>query len=334
MRDYLIIFISSFAATLLATPLARKFAFMANVVDRPSSYLKIHKNPTPYLGGIAIFLGILCSLLVANLYLNMDGAYLRGLIVIAALVTALGLLDDIIDIKQTYKFFAQILLALGVVYMGFRVNIFPIAYIAVPLTVFCVIGACNALNLLDGLDGLAGGVSAISGVFFLILFLRANDAFGIALSLAIVGACLAFLLFNFNPASIFMGDAGSMLLGFTLSVLMIRYSSASYDFKAFFMSIIICGVPIFDTALTYTRRYINNRPIFPGDRSHFYDQLVDRGLSAKKTVLISYLIGLSFGVSALLMNSFPELPAFFIFLSVLSAVLFAALKMNMLRIIK
>lgn len=331
--NYLIIFVISFAVTLLATPAARKLAFMTGVVDRPGS-LKVHRKPVAYLGGVAILLGLIGGLLMAGRYFDMGGAPLKGVIVISILVTDLGLLDDIIDIKQTYKFAAQIVLAVGVVYAGLRVNVFPFEYVAIPLTVFCVIGACNALNLLDGLDGLAGGVSAIAGVFFLILFLRINDGFGMALALALVGACLAFLIFNYNPASIFMGDAGSMLLGLILSILIIRYSSTPYDLRSFLMAIVICGVPIFDTALTYARRYINNRPIFPGDRSHFYDQLVDRGVPPKKTVLISYLIATTFGVAALLMSSFSGVAPFIIFLCVLSAVLFAVLRMKMLRIVK
>ena len=329
----LIVLAISFMVTLLATPIARKAAFMTGIVDRPGS-LKVHRKPVAYLGGVAILLGIASGLLAAGRYLGMSEAPLRGLLAVSALVTGLGLLDDIMDIKQTYKFFAQILLAVAVIYAGFRVNVFPAAYIAVPLTAFCVIGACNAMNLLDGLDGLAAGVSGISGVFFLILFLRTGDGFGILLSFALVGACLAFLIFNFNPASIFMGDAGSMLLGLTLSILIIRYSSTPYDLRSFLMAIIVCGVPIFDTALAYARRYINNRPIFPGDRSHFYDQLVDIGIPARKTVLISYLMALAFGAAALLMSAFSGAAAFVIFLCILSAVLFAVLRMKMLRIVK
>lgn len=332
MLEYFVILISSFVLTLLIIPLVKKIAFMTNALDKPINNLKIHKKPVPYLGGIALLIGILISLLIANLLFLFDQTCFWGLFTGAVIITLLGLLDDLFNIKQTYKFYAQILFASGMVYIGFRVETFPFPYIAIPLTIFYVIGACNALNLLDGLDGLAAGISAISSLFFFFLFLGKNDAFGIALSLSLLGSCIAFLLYNFNPASIFMGDAGSMLLGLVLSILMIRYSSTPFDFKTFLIPILVCGVPIFDTALTYTRRYINNRPIFPGDRSHFYDQLFDRGFSVKKTVFISYCIGILFGIIALLMKKVSEVAVFFIFFSILFILVMIISKMKMLRI--
>lgn len=303
---------------------------MTNVLDNPVNDLKIHNKPIPYLGGIALLLGVLISLSIAGFWFSFNQTYFWGIFASTIIITFLGLLDDLFDIKQTYKFIAQLLAASGMVYIGFRVGTFP--YIAIPLTIFYIIGACNALNLLDGLDGLAAGVSAISSLFFFILFLGNNDAFSIALSLSLLGACLAFLIYNFNPASIFMGDAGSMLLGVILSILMIRYSKTSFDFKSFLMAILICGVPIFDTALTYTRRYLNNKPIFPGDRSHFYDQLIDRGLSVRKTIFISYSLGIFFGIIALIMNEVSEAAASFIFFSILFVIVIVVLKMNMLKI--
>jgi UDP-GlcNAc:undecaprenyl-phosphate GlcNAc-1-phosphate transferase len=332
MIKYSLILITSFSITILFTPVAKRIAFMANVLDNPVNELKIHKKPIPYLGGIALLLGVLISLSIAGLWFSFNQTYLWGILASTIVITFLGLLDDLFDIKQTYKFVAQLLIASGIVYIGFRVGTFP--YIAIPLTIFYIIGACNALNLLDGLDGLAAGVSAISSLFFFLLFLMNNDTFGIILSLSLFGACAAFLFYNFNPASIFMGDAGSMLLGIMLSILMIRYSETPFDFKSFFTAILICGVPVFDTALTYLRRYLNNKPIFPGDRSHFYDQLIDRGFPVKKTVLISYSIGILFGIIALIMRGTSDLSAFIIFISILFALFVIVMKMDMLRIRK
>ena len=331
MLEYIFIPISSFILTFLFTPLARKIAFVANVFDNPSNDLKVHKKPIPYLGGIALVLGILIALVVANHQFSFIRTYFLGLLTASIIITSLGLLDDLFDIKQTYKFFVQIILAIGLVSIGFRVETFPAPYIAIPLTIFYITGGCNALNLLDGLDGLAAGISAISSLFFFVLFLDNNNIMGIAISLSLLGSCVAFLVFNFNPASIFMGDAGSMFLGMMLSVLMIHYSDTPFEYKFFLIPILICGVPIFDTALTYTRRYINKKPVFPGDRSHFYDQLIDRGFSVRKTVLISYCIGIFFGIVALIMYKVSDVKAALIFLSVLFTLIIVVRKMNMLK---
>lgn len=332
MLKLFILPIISFVITLLFTPIAKKLAFKANALDNPDNNLKVHKSPIPYFGGIALVLGILIALIIANHQFQFNRTYFWGLLTASIIITSLGLIDDIFDVKQTYKFLVQIILSIGLVSIGFRVETFPAPYIAIPLTIFYITGSCNALNLLDGLDGLAAGISAISSLFFFVLFLDNNDIMGIAISLSLLGSCVAFLVYNFNPASIFMGDSGSMFLGMMLSVLMIHYSKTPFEYKSFLIPILICGVPIFDTALTYIRRYINKKPIFPGDRSHFYDQLIDRGFSVKKTVLISYCIGIFFGIVALVMYRVSDIKAALIFLSVLFTLIIVVMKMNMLKI--
>lgn len=331
MWGILFILIISFIVTLITTPLLREIALKKNIVDQPDSSLKIHIKPIPYLGGVAMFLGISVSLIFAVFHLDFDRRLLFQIEITLFLIMVLGLLDDVFNIKQNYKFVIQILVSLFLVTSGLRIASIPVVYISIPLSIFYIIGACNALNLLDGLDGLASGITAIATSFFCILFLIKGDDFGLMLSICLLGVCLAFLIYNFSPAKIFMGDAGSMLLGLMLAILMIRYSSKPYDFINFVSPIVICGVPIFDTALTYLRRYLNNRPIFPGDRSHFYDQLVDRGLTAKKTVFISYALGVVFGLAALIINYIPLIPSILTIIALISTLSVFILKMKMLR---
>ncbi len=329
---HMLIFAAAFAVTLAATPAARKAAMVLGVYDMPENELKVHKKPVPYLGGLAIFAGLAAGAALAGRFFDLDAVLITGLFVCAALITAVGALDDIFDIKQRYKFFIQIALALGLTASGFITEVIPFVPAAAALSVFFIVGASNALNLLDGLDGLAAGVTAVAAFFFFVVFAGKGDVTGMALSASLGGASLAFLVFNFNPASIFMGDAGSMLLGLMLAVLMIWNARAAYDFSSLFVSILICAVPIFDTALAFTRRYLNNRPIFPGDRSHFYDQLVDRGFSVRKTALTSYLLGGVFGAAALFVGTLPVFWGLAVFAAVICASGAAAMKLRMLTI--
>jgi len=331
-HSYLFVFAAAFLTTLVATPIARKAAMVFGIYDRPENELKVHKKPIPYLGGLAILAGLLVPLSLAGRSFPSAPFLLPGLYLAATVITLIGVLDDVFDIKQRYKFFIQIVIALALVSAGFRVEVIPFFPLAVIISVFFIVGASNALNLLDGLDGLASGVTAIAAIFFFIIFTAKGDITGMVLSASLAGATMAFLVFNFNPASIFMGDAGSMLLGLMLAVLMIWNIRVAYDFTSFFVSILVCGVPIFDTALAFTRRYLNNRPIFPGDRSHFYDQLVDRGFSVKKTAVTSYALGAILGAAALFLRVLPTLWGFVFFVLVVAGLAAIVMKLRMLTI--
>ena len=323
--DHTMVFIASLLITLLLTPVFRALAISLGVYDMPDQRLKPHSRPIPYLGGLAMFLGVAAPLAVVSWSGQTEHsrslwAVLAGLTII---VTA-GLLDDLVSLRPYQKIIAQVAAALvlvagGVIFRGVSFQIGGVQWmpnspplllsIGVMFQVFLVVAACNATNLLDGLDGLCGGVTAIIAVGFLLL---ATSIAGwhmwghapsyqfstliIAISLALLGAALGFLPYNFNPASIFMGDAGSMLMGFVCATLMIMFSERQGMLKWFVGALFIFGLPIFDTALAYARRKLNGRPVFQGDRSHFYDQLVDRGLTVRQTVLICYGLALFFAI--------------------------------------
>ncbi len=290
---YILIFVITLALSLALTPVMKKISIKYKVFDRPEDSLKIHRKPVAYLGGLAIFLAFLMGMLMAARYWIPGSIYriVVGIIGGGGIVFALGLLDDWRGFKVSYRFLGQILAALILILVGVKLGFIPLLAVSVPLTIFYVVGACNALNLLDGLDGLAGGVAAICSLGFLILGGISGNLLVMILALALMGSILGFLPYNFHPASIFMGDAGSGFLGFILATLAVLCTSRPYNLAWFLAPLLILGIPIFDTAVAIGRRALNRRPLFSGDRSHFYDLMMKKGISHRNTVLIIYGIG-------------------------------------------
>ena len=284
----------------------------------------------------------------------------------AFLMMLLGLLDDLKDLAPKLKIAGQVVAALMLVAGGIVFNALPVGLpadlggavlfpgdawwvlaLSIAIQVLLVVGASNATNLLDGLDGLCSGVTAFICVGFLVLAtsLLAWDLFRgttvplhyrhaeiiVLLSFALLGAVLGFLPYNFNPASIFMGDAGSMFLGFMAATFMILFAERAEGFKWFLGSMVIFGLPIFDTGLALVRRLVNRKPIFSGDRSHFYDQLVDRGLTVQKSVSINYLLAIAFAVVGLGIVFLKLRYAVLVYVVIFAAIVVAALKLGFVR---
>jgi len=362
----------AFVVSLVATPIVRFIAYKTKVVDRPDDLLKPHTRPTAYLGGIAMCVGLLAGLgfyiaimpsraehwqrLQESLSTGQLGHVLGNpmwrlmAIGLASLViTIVGLLDDIIEVKPRTKVIGQtsaaaILLVGGVGHAMAKaffmtVKFTPPEFVLIPVSaIICfimVIAACNAANLLDGLDGLCGGVTAIILLGFLALavFLATYGRYGgtslehggtdqirIALCLAMVGAVLGFLPYNVPPASIFMGDAGSMLLGFFVATMMAMFCQEG-SLRWFVASCAVFALPILDTALAVVRRMLMGRNIFAGDRSHLYDQLVDRGMSVKKVVMLFYFLAAVAAVVGVVLAIFLRLryalPTYIVLLAVI-----------------
>ena len=322
----------SFATSLIATPLCRHIALKKRIVDRPDDFLKPHRKPIPYLGGVAIFLGWLAGILVVFAFsaINVEPTLMIGIALAGLAIMLTGLLDDLRTLSPKLKLTCNIavaclLLALGlgddlvnVVAGVAHVRFEPgekwlaLAY-SIPVTLLIVVGACNAANLIDGLDGLCTGVLGIIAIGFVVLaaFLRiiypdadVGDE-RIVLALAMLGAAAGFLPFNLNPAKIFMGDAGSMLLGLNAAILILMFAEARLV-RWMIGAVMVFGLPIADMLLTLVRRWRNGRPLMIGDRSHYYDQLCDRGFSVRKVVAISYLLALAFvlvGVSVIFLRT-------------------------------
>lgn len=299
-------------ASWLAVPLARHLGPRLGAMDRPKP-LSIHATPTPRTGGLAVLIGFLLAvgwgmLFVPGLSADEKSTVLR-LLIAGIIVALIGLLDDTGRIPTRVEVSALLLPALLVVLLCLRVGFVPAAIVSIPLTLFYLVGGASAMNLVDGMNGLAGGVAAIACSFMVLLSLGQGDAVGTVLSLALLGAVLGFLPHNFPRARVFLGDNGSLFLGFTLAVLAVRISSQPYHLGSFLAPILILGVPVGDTFLAILRRIFNRGAVLSGDRRHTYDLLRGRGLGDVTTVLLMWGIAALGGLVGLLVyrlgDSFP-----------------------------
>jgi UDP-GlcNAc:undecaprenyl-phosphate GlcNAc-1-phosphate transferase len=309
------VLLSSFICALTATWLCKKIALKFGIVDRPDHLVKTHKEPVAYLGGIGLLAGLTVGIL-AGIYILKDQEHMAsamrwlfGVLAGAAIACFVGVLDDIFELSPIKKILGQTAAAVVLIIVGIRPALrhFTIPFgwqmpqnieliLGIPVVIFFVLGATNSLNLLDGLDGLCAGVTAIITLGMLLLavhrstwgFSEVGDPVRMIICLGLVGGVCGFLPFNRHPAKIFMGDAGSMMLGFTAAALMILF--AEQVPRWWMASIVVFGLPILDTATAVIRRLLNKKPLFEPDRGHIYDQMIDRGIPLKQTVGICYLL--------------------------------------------
>jgi UDP-GlcNAc:undecaprenyl-phosphate GlcNAc-1-phosphate transferase len=372
LSPYIFVFYVAFLVAFVMTPLMRRVATHYWIVDEPDLARKVHKAPTAYLGGVALFLGWICGMAIAQ-YLKLHRLQpgwstpypvVKFSIVIGAIIIViLGLWDDIRKISPKVKIGGQVLAATFLLWDGVGIEVtrpllvplmtrlgplFGITPVLPEWLVFAtssavvlllVVGCCNASNLLDGLDGLCGGVTAIIaiGLLFVAVHLAAlgggvrtnSDALRVILALALLGAVLGFVPYNFNPASIFMGDTGSMLLGFLCATLIIMMGEERT--KWLLAAMVVFALPILDTGLAFTRRWLNGRPIFSADKQHFHHQLVARGYSVKQTVLISYGLALLFMALGVAMVFLRTRYAVAFYLVIFGSIIVAAFKMGMVH---
>ncbi len=289
----------AFVFSLLVIPLLKRIAFKFRLYDDPTGdILKIHQKPIPYLGGVGIFIGFGAGLVIARMFHQISGLQSLGLLVGSIVILFLGLWDDLQwkkfgqpILKLFYQLLAGFLIVFILIRIGvdFKFSLNPI--IASFIAAFYIVGAMNALNMQDGMDGLASGLTALSLIGFIILSMFSNNNFSLALSLSLLGPIIGFLIYNWHPASIFMGDNGSHFLGFLLAILAIIFSGHPlYNFKQFISPILIIGLPIIDAAWAIIRRSSRGQSPFYGDRGHLYDRLHKKEISIRKTVLICYFI--------------------------------------------
>ena len=321
------VLVVSFAGSLAATWLCKKIAIKFGIVDRPDNLVKTHKEPIAYLGGVGILIGLTVGALVGIGCLRNEEFFspalkwLLGILAGGVIACFVGLTDDILNMRPRHKFLGQICAATVLLLVGITPNLHHVAdplglplpdgletILSILIVVFFVLGATNSLNLLDGLDGLCAGVTAVITVAMLFLsihlatwgYSKAGDPVRIIICLGLVGGVCGFLPFNRYPAKIFMGDAGSMLLGFMVASLMLLFAERVP--RWWLASIVVFGLPILDTAVALARRLLNQRPLFVSDRGHIYDQMIDRGIPLKKTVAICYLLAGGYAVIGLVMS--------------------------------
>ncbi|RKH68001.1 MraY family glycosyltransferase [Corallococcus llansteffanensis] len=315
MITFFVAFLVSLVVALALTWVVRERALAWGWLDQANSSRKVHVRPIPRLGGIGIvggFFAPLCALFLVDsgvgLQFRAQTALIVGLFVGGAIIAALGLYDDLRGAGAKLKFSVQLAVALGLYALGFRIEVLAnpfgaeltLGLLSLPLTVLWVVGVINALNLIDGLDGLAGGVAFFGvGTHFLLALMR-GDVLLCLLMIALAGAILGFLVFNFNPASIFMGDTGSMFLGFVLAAVSIKTSSKSGTAVALLVPVMALGLPIMDTLLAMVRRSLLGRPMFSADKEHIHHRLMSRLLlTHRTTVLVLYALCTLFMVTAL-----------------------------------
>jgi UDP-GlcNAc:undecaprenyl-phosphate/decaprenyl-phosphate GlcNAc-1-phosphate transferase len=274
------------------TPLVARWARRHSLVAIPRQD-RWHSQPTPLLGGVAIYVASTAAIV----WFGPHDARLAGLVGGGTLLFATGLIDDFRHLRPHTKLIAQILAACVLVFSGVQIGTPWLAAVAIPVTVLWVVGITNAFNLLDNMDGLSAGTAVIAAAFLFAFSLEINNLSTAVLCLAVAGGALGFLLYNFNPARIFMGDSGSMYLGFTLSgiTLLGTHEMASDIFFVLLVPAAMMGLPIMDTTLVTIVRTLEGRPLSQGGRDHLSHRLVAVGLSERQSVLVLYVLAAAFG---------------------------------------
>jgi UDP-GlcNAc:undecaprenyl-phosphate GlcNAc-1-phosphate transferase len=338
------VLVFSFVSALIATSLCKKIALKFGIVDKPDNLVKTHKGSVAYLGGVGMLAGLTVGIFTGIYHIHdlEDFSYafiwLIGVLAGGAIACLVGLVDDIFDLKPRQKILGQI--AAGVVLI--LVGIIPAFYYpqvlfnikisettemicGIPIVIIFVLGATNSLNLLDGLDGLCAGVTVIITIAMLLLaihlgtwgYSEVGDPVRVIICLGLVGAVCGFLPFNRHPAKIFMGDAGSMLLGFVIAALMMMFAKEGP--RWWLASIAVFGLPILDTAVALLRRFLNKRPLFVSDRGHIYDQMIDRGIPLKRTVAICYGLAAMYAIIGIVMSQIRTRYALIVYIPVFIA---------------
>ena len=299
-------FLVAFGMCLILTPISMKIAKRINAIDLPKDERKIHTKPIPRLGGIAIFVSTLITMFY---YSNYSFNIILGISLGAIVIVITGILDDVYDLPAKIKLLMQIIAAIIVVSFGIRIEIFTnffasagyinLGILSIPLTIFWIVGITNTVNLIDGLDGLAAGIAMIASFTLAYIALINNRVETATLLVILAGSSLGFLPYNFNPAKVFMGDSGSLFLGYFLSVVSILGAVKGAAAITYFLPVLALGLPIFDTSYAILRRLINKRPIMEADKGHLHHKLLDIGFNHKKAVLVLYSISILLGITAI-----------------------------------
>ncbi|MBU1043027.1 MAG: undecaprenyl/decaprenyl-phosphate alpha-N-acetylglucosaminyl 1-phosphate transferase [Candidatus Omnitrophica bacterium] len=323
---YSYIFIFSAIASLLLVSVFRQLAIKFKIIDLPQAQRKIHQTATPLLGGAAMYAAFTLTIglnLIIVYFASRQGMipkyiypYLAGIKSIAPQLIAIlsttfilvlmGIYDDIKNLPAWLKLGWEIGLASIVFFSGIKISLFvDNQFISWLLTVLWIVGISNAFNLLDNMDGLSSGIALISSVIFFIAAFFAQQFFVATILACFCGVLIGFLWFNFPPAKVFMGDAGSLFIGYTLSILTIistYYTNSTPTVTPIVMPLLIMAVPIFDTFSVIWIRIKNKQPIFLADKNHLSHRLLNRGMSVKQTLFFIYLVNFSIGLGALLLR--------------------------------
>lgn len=337
MNNIILLVIITAIISVIATPLVIKLAIKLNAIDIPNDPRRIHNKPTPLMGGVAIYIAF-----VIGVVLNISNFSIQdlGLLIGATVIVIGGIIDDIKELRPKYKLLFQIVAAVILIVFGLKITLVTnplnsggsflnLGLLGIPLTIIWVIGITNAFNLIDGVDGLAAGVGFISSVTLFIVSIingRIDAAF---LTAILSGAIIGFLPYNFNPASIFMGDTGSQLLGFLLAAISIDGAIKSATALVIAVPLLALGLPIYDTLFAMIRRKVNGKPIMQGDKGHLHHRLLGLGLTQRQVVLIMYLISAILGGIAIIAMQISSKKAYFLLASVVTFIAFIAWELGL-----
>lgn len=328
--------IAALVLALVFVPLAMKLAYKIGAVDKPNAR-KVHTKIMPRMGGLGIYLAYIIVVL-ATQKMNMQ---LAGLLLGSTILVVLGIFDDMKDLNAKFKLLIQILAAVIVMAFGVRIefmtNVFGggaiyLDILSLPITLLWIVGITNAINLIDGLDGLAGGIATIAALSMAVVGWIYGQYLMASMAIILAGATMGFLRYNFHPAKVFMGDTGSLFLGFNLSVLAIMGVAKSVTFISLAAPVLVLGVPIFDTFFAILRRKMNHKPIFAADKDHLHHRLLGMGFSHRKTVLIIYAISFFLALSAILITYLSTAEAVAVVAIVLSVILIGAGKLGVIAV--
>ena len=350
----------SLVVAYLLTPAIEWMATHFRVLDHPGSR-RIHLSPVPRLGGIAVYAAFLVAVIVVlpvgrpiQVALQAQRVVLSiphvpaldrpvlGMLLGATLIALFGVLDDVRGTSPLLKLLGQTISAAVVLPFGIGMDVltnplggmFFVGPLGAVLTIVWIVALCNIMNLIDGVDGLASGIATIAGgTVFIASFQRGDLGTGI-LAAALIGATLGFLPYNFNPARIFLGDTGSMLLGYILATLSVLGTYKSYTALSLLVPLVALGVPVADTALAIVRRWRTRRPIFEADAEHLHHHLLRRGLTQRQTAAVLYLVTATLGAGALVLSGVHRFPLILLFGMLLAALALGARRMGLLAAVR
>lgn len=347
---YLCLFLAALIMSLMMTPVAHRIAWQLGAVDRPGKR-RINKTAIPRMGGIAVFLGIIAAFVVQYVgtmhlgwpvilspapHFHSLNYQMVALGFFAIFVT--GALDDVFQLTPLQKFFGQVVAAsiavasgvvIGVIVNPFTEGALQLGPLAYPITVLYLVAYVNIFNLIDGLDGLASGIACISGFTMFVLSVMAHRMDAASLSIALVGATLGFLRYNFHPASIFLGDSGSLLLGYTLGIVSLLSVTRVAGLTTIIVPLVIAGIPIIDTFSAIVRRKRAHVSIGQADRGHIHHRLIDEGFDQRQAVLLMYGWSALLCLGTFVMTQVSVIPRIVIFTSLFVASAVIAMKLHL-----
>lgn len=327
-----------FLAAIILTPLVKKIAFKIGATDKPN-HRKVHSRIMPRLGGLAIFLSFILGTIIINPGVVPYGGYHVPIVVGSIIIILTGILDDIKEISPKLKLAGQVAAAaVIVVYGGLKVEFINLpfggqidfGYLSIPLTMIWIIGITNAINLIDGLDGLAGGVSSIALFSIAGMSVVMGNQYVTIVALIVAASTVGFLVYNFHPAKIFMGDTGALFLGYIIAVLsLLGYKNVT--FISLIIPVIILGVPISDTFFAIIRRLVNKQPLSAPDKSHLHHCLLKTGFSHRQTVLLIYAMAAVFGLVAFIFSQATVWGSLIVILALLITIELIVEKIGLVR---